>query len=115
MGEGLALAALGLVVGVGGALATATDMAVLDAAGTAIAGLYAAGDAAAWLEYAGGHGYGISWATTSGRLAGAAGQETHDPGDPQSAPDCVPCGTLTRSSHVTPSASLPLSSIHSTA
>ena len=60
------------LMSVGGALATTTDMAVLDGDGAAIPGLYAAGDAAAWMEYAGGHGYGISWATTSGRLAGAA-------------------------------------------
>ncbi len=60
------------LMSVGGALATATDMAVLDAEGMTIPGLYAAGDAAAWMEYAGGHGYGISWATTSGRLAGTA-------------------------------------------
>jgi fumarate reductase flavoprotein subunit len=60
------------LMSVGGALTTTTDMAVLDGHGAAIPGLYAAGDAAAWMEYAGGHGYGISWATTSGRLAGAA-------------------------------------------
>ena len=60
------------LMSVGGALATTTEMAVLDGDGAAIPGLYAAGDAAAWMEYAGGHGYGISWATTSGRLAGAA-------------------------------------------
>jgi fumarate reductase flavoprotein subunit len=60
------------MMSVGGALASDTDMAVLDGDGAAIPGLYAAGDAAAWMEYAGGHGYGISWATTSGRLAGAA-------------------------------------------
>ena len=60
------------MMGVGGALATGTDMAVLDTDGSAIPGLYAAGEASAWMEYAGGHGYGISWATTSGRLAGAA-------------------------------------------
>ncbi len=60
------------LMGVGGALATGTDMAVLDTEGSPIPGLYAAGETSAWMEYAGGHGYGISWATTSGRLAGAA-------------------------------------------
>ena len=60
------------LMSVGGALATATDMAVLDANGAPIRGLFAAGDTASWMAYAGGHGYGISWATTSGRLAGAA-------------------------------------------
>ena len=60
------------MMGVGGALATGTDMAVLDTEGSPIPGLYAAGETSAWMEYAGGHGYGISWATTSGRLAGAA-------------------------------------------
>ena len=60
------------LMGVGGALATGTDMAVLDTNGSPIPNLYAAGEASAWMEYAGGHGYGISWATTSGRLAGAA-------------------------------------------
>ncbi len=60
------------LMSVGGALETADDMAVLDSGGTPIPGLFAAGDAASWMEYAGGHGYGISWATTSGRLAGAA-------------------------------------------
>ncbi len=60
------------MMGVGGALATGTDMAVLDIDGSPIPGLYAAGEASAWMAYAGGHGYGISWATTSGRLAGAA-------------------------------------------
>jgi fumarate reductase flavoprotein subunit len=60
------------LMGVGGALATGTDMSVLDESGSAIPGLYAAGEASAWMAYAGGHGYGISWATTSGRLAGAA-------------------------------------------
>ena len=59
------------LMGVGGALATGTDMAVLDTTGSPIPNLYAAGEASAWMEYAGGHGYGISWATTSGRLAGA--------------------------------------------
>ena len=60
------------LMGVGGALATGADMAVLDTNGSPIPNLYAAGEASAWMEYAGGHGYGISWATTSGRLAGAA-------------------------------------------
>ena len=59
-------------IGVGGALDTDTSMRVLDGGGAPIAGLYAAGDTASWMEYAGGHGYGISWAATSGRLAGAA-------------------------------------------
>lgn len=60
------------LIGVGGTLATGTDMAVLDTDGSPIPNLYAAGETSAWMEYAGGHGYGISWATTSGRLAGEA-------------------------------------------
>jgi succinate dehydrogenase/fumarate reductase flavoprotein subunit len=55
-----------------GGLATDTSMRVLGGGDKPIAGLYAIGDTTQWFEYAGGHGYGISWATTSGRMAGTA-------------------------------------------
>jgi fumarate reductase flavoprotein subunit len=61
-----------ILVRTNGGLVTDTSMRVLGDEDKPIAGLYAAGDTALWFEYAGGHGYGISWATTSGRLAGAA-------------------------------------------
>ena len=59
-----------LVPGDGVTIATDDAMRALGVDGAPIAGLYAVGDAALWFEYAGGHGYGLSWAATSGRIAG---------------------------------------------